>query len=460
MVGSIIIDIKNNPDAQCVFNHDGRLCGGCKENFSLAIGSSHCIQCPNNNNLALLVFFAGAGIVLVFIIAALNLTVTQGTINGLIFYANIVWAYQSITFPPEFENKLIAHKIFIAWLNLDFGIETCFISGMNAYLRTWLQFVFPFYTASLFLIGVRYSSKLSKLCGSRSVPTLATVLFLSQSKLLRTIISCLQLVTLTSVNETRYKTIVWALDGNLSYGHHPHIFLLLAAMVYFILLWVPYTLFLFSMQWLRRVDHYGPLKFIAHVQYKPVYDAYFAPLNDKHHYWFGVLLLVQGVLFLFFSLSSSIFPALNILLLLAFAILLLCYMNSVQTYKKVSILILESSFLVNLIVLAVGTLYFGDDGEGRKVLLGVSITVAFVEFCGIVTWNLIPQKVKSLSFRFKILNSCCQWPKIIKSKCSRKYASLRTDQMAKELKDLQIRIIEEHPDSYERDQYICFNESN
>ena len=36
------------------------------------------IHCPNNNNLALLTFFAAAGILLVFFISALNLIATQG----------------------------------------------------------------------------------------------------------------------------------------------------------------------------------------------------------------------------------------------------------------------------------------------------------------------------------------------------------------------------------------------
>ena len=451
--GRKYIDLKNYPDAQCAFNHAGRLCGRCKENYSLAIGSSHCIYCPNNNNLALLIFFAAAGIILVFIIAALNLTVTQGAINGLIFYTNTVWAYKNLLFPPEFENKLIAHKVFIAWLNLDFGIETCFIKGMNAYLRTWLQFVFPFYTASLFLIGVRYSSKLSKLLGSRSVPTLATLLFLSYSKLLRTIIACLRLVTYySSTNESHSKTFVWALDGNLSYGCYPHIFLLLGAIICTVVLWMPYTLFLFSMQWLRRVDHYGPLKFLA--KYKPVYDAYFAPLNDKHQYWFGVLLLVQGILFIFFALDSSITPSLNILLLLGICIVLLCYLNNVKAYKKVSVLLLESSFLVNLIVVAAGTLYFGNNESRRNILLSVSVSTAFVEFCGIVAWNLIP------------ISKCCQ---IVISKClhkvpftkfphMRKYTSSSTDHTV--LENLQIRITEEHHDSYEGHQYYAhLNES-
>ena len=216
------MDLADNPNAQCDFNRTGILCGSCKENYSLAIGSSNCIYCPNSNNLALLVFFAVAGIVLVFIIAALNLTVTQGTINSLVFYANVLWAYQGILFPPSFGKGLIAHKTFIAWLNLDFGIETCFISGMNAYLKTWLQFIFPFYTASLFFIGVRYSSKLAKLLGSRSVPTLATLLFLSYSKLLRTIIACLQFSIYSTYRSDSSKQIststVWTIDGNLTYG--------------------------------------------------------------------------------------------------------------------------------------------------------------------------------------------------------------------------------------------------
>ena len=49
-------------------------------------------------------------------------------------------------------------------------------------------------------------------------------------------------------------------------------------------------------------DHYKPLKLI--VRYKPIFDAYFGPLKDKHHYWFGVLFLAQGVLLVI----SSIIP--------------------------------------------------------------------------------------------------------------------------------------------------------
>ena len=141
--------IKGVSGDQCSFNRAGRLCGGCKENYSLAIGSSHCIYCANDNNVTLLIFFAAAGFLLVFFISVLNLTVTQGMINGLIFYANIVWTYQSLLFPNRIPRELIFFKTFIAWLNLDFGIKICFVNNLNAFWKSWLQFVFPLYLWSI-----------------------------------------------------------------------------------------------------------------------------------------------------------------------------------------------------------------------------------------------------------------------------------------------------------------------
>ena len=217
-ISSKNIDIKGHLDSQCVFNRAGRLCGGCKKNYSLAIGSSHCIHCPNSNNLALLIFFAAAGFLLVFFISAFNLTVSQGMINGLIFYANVVWVNGNIMLPLSEINVFL--RVFLAWLNLDFGIECCFFSGLDAFSKTWLQYAFPFYTAGLFIAGVRYSSKLSKLFGDRSVPVLATLLFLSYTKLLHTIITSLELAPLINMpNGSRQ--YVWYVDGNLNYGEYP-----------------------------------------------------------------------------------------------------------------------------------------------------------------------------------------------------------------------------------------------
>ena len=42
-------------------------------------------------------------------------------------------------------NQCIALKIFLSWLNLNFGIDSCLYDGLNTYQNTWLQFLFPAY---------------------------------------------------------------------------------------------------------------------------------------------------------------------------------------------------------------------------------------------------------------------------------------------------------------------------
>ena len=103
------------------------------------LATSRCLDC-SNASLALIVVFLFAGVLLVFVLFALNLTISEGTINGLIFYANIIHTNREIFFPSKTTSFF---AVFIAWMNLDLGIEVCFYDGMDVYARTWLQFVFP-----------------------------------------------------------------------------------------------------------------------------------------------------------------------------------------------------------------------------------------------------------------------------------------------------------------------------
>ena len=93
--------------------------------YSLATGSSWCIQCSSNSHVSLFLFFIAAGIILVIFTLASNLTVTQGLINGVVPYANILWTYKDILFPSEQKLLIAALQIFIAWLNLDNRDMSC-----------------------------------------------------------------------------------------------------------------------------------------------------------------------------------------------------------------------------------------------------------------------------------------------------------------------------------------------
>ena len=373
-----------HPETQCAFDHYGTLCGACKPNFSLALGGSQCLPNCSNKYLLLLIVFIVAGFALVFFIKILNLTVSQGTINGLIFYANIVAANRSILFPAHYGRLLSFLSVFISWLNLDLGIETCFIKGLDGYWKTWLQFVFPFYVwliAAAIILVSRYSTRATKIFGDKSLSVLATLLLLSYAKLLRSIINIFSFTTLEYPDNTRAK--VWSFDGNIRYLSSKHIPLFLFALSIVLLLWLPYTAVLLSAQWLRTQTHRKGLRWS-----KPFLDAYYGPFKDKHHYWVGVLLAVRGVLFVFLASFLAVENNVNLLIISTTSLTIPIYTSFTRRlYKRMYATILENLCFLNLGVLGIGTYHIRVVGGNQEALVTASVGLAFLEFCGITLFH-------------------------------------------------------------------------
>ena len=143
-----------SPDEQCSSNRSGVLCGRCRTGYSLQLGGNKCIKC-DDNFLSLLIVFTVLGILLVVLIKLLDLTVTSGTVSGLIFYANVIWRNNAILFSLQ-DKRNIGYYIVtlpIAWINLDFGIETCFSENFDQLTKTGLQFLRSQSTSGALLVS-------------------------------------------------------------------------------------------------------------------------------------------------------------------------------------------------------------------------------------------------------------------------------------------------------------------
>ena len=351
------------PDTQCTMNHAGILCGGCRKGFSSALGTNMCLSCSDYKYLGLLLFFVLAGILLVMFIKILNMTVSKGTINGLVFYANVIWAYQDVFFPNNISNSWFSlMRVFIAWLNLDFGIKTCFVEGLTGYVKTWLQFAFPLYIwgiAGAMILLAHYSKKMTKSFGNNCVQLLATLLLLSFAKLFRTIITVMvpAVIEVYPQNSERSGSIiVWAFDGNLSYCGNPHGFLFVVALLILVLLWLPYTIIHLFYRILMKKSDVKCLKWVYRIV--PFIETYFGPLKIAHYYWVGLLLLVRGIILILFTLTYATNPAVSILcLVIMMSILLVLLAYTGRVYQNKLLSLLELSFLLNLQVLGISILF-------------------------------------------------------------------------------------------------------
>ena len=382
---SLLVRLEHQ-DEQCAFNRSGVLCGGCQTSFSRVLGSSKCKKC---SNLLILTVFPGiiSGLLLVIVLMLLNLTVSVGTINGLIFYANIIQIQRENFFTPESNDSFL--RLFISWLNFDQGIESCFYDGFNAYAEAWLQFCFPLYIwllVAIIIITSHYSTRISKLSGKNSVQVLATLFLLSYTKLLRLSIDVFSVTKLTYPDG--YTKLVWLYDGNIDFLKGKHIPLFIVTLLFLIFLSVPYTFSLVSIQWLLKISHYRAMFWVQKL--KPLFDAYTGPYKANHRYWTGFLLLVRIILLIIFSFVND--GAIRLLVVTVFSMGLQTWLCLAKwVYEDFINNLLEMVFLLNLTLTSAAILFEYSVHKVRHSLtvIYISTGVTFVIFVGIVLYHAL-----------------------------------------------------------------------
>ena len=371
-------------DLQCSYNRTRLLCGQCRPGFSLALGTSRCLKC-SNYYLALLPVFAVVGLVLVIFLFVCRLTLARGTINGLVFYANLVHTNRTLFFPT---TEINVFNVFIAWLNLDLGLETCLYNGMDTYARMWLQFAFPLYLWVLCGCIVFISSKsyrMSRLLGTNPVAVLATLFLLSYTNLLHTAFSALSFTTLSYPQHNT--KLVWLYDANIQYLHGKHIPLFVVGLAA-LLLCLPYAVLLLASQWLHAWSNCCLFHWVNSHRVKFLLDAHNAPFKTKHCYWTGLLLLTRCMLYFINAVNVLGNGSVNILATCIAVTTLMVWMGvSEQPYKSQLLGIIEALFLLNILILSMSTLYIRSTQGNQAALAYTSTTISLAVFVTILLFH-------------------------------------------------------------------------
>ena len=405
-----------DPDSQCALNRSGKLCGACADGLSVMLGTNGCGECSWPFILLLLVF-AMLGILLVVLLIVLNLTVSVGTINGLIFYANIVKIEEDYLFLHESVPVL---SLFISWINLDFGINICFAPGLTGYIKTWLQFVFPIYIFSIMVVIIicaKWFKFLQRIVGSQIVPVLATLALLSFTKLIRSVI---QVLDVKHVSCDSGVDLVWFVDGNVKYLVFPHYILFTWALIVLVVI-VLYTSFLLATPLIERyLTHLKCFSTCRCVSLKPILDAYGGPYKDKYRPWTGVLLLVRVILALITSLSDSKFASISALMC-AMGILITVHCLAHGIYSKWYLNVLEIAFLLNLMLLGYVATASAKEQQ-HLVSTSILLVISFLLFLGIILYHI------HLKVKLKVdIEKYCR--KVLQAKMFLKHGSIADDSL-------------------------------
>ena len=369
-------------DAQCAegYHRTGLLCGSCMEGYSVVLGTNRCKRCHNNAFLALILVFAVAGILLIALIAFLKVSVSEGYLNGILFYSHNLSQF-TLDLAPQ------APAIFlpVVFVNLDFGIETCFYEGMNALEYVGLQFVFPLYLyflMAMIVLVARFKWPQNNIFSAGK--TFATLLVVSYSSILRTCTQVLQHVIVHSIT-TKISSVRWLIDPQVKYFHSLHAVLAVFSILLLVLYLIPLPLILLFPAKAYSWKYTGKTK--------PILDAFFAPYKPKLRCWLGIRLLLSVTLStvsLYLNFPHNVFMVVTVLTGFLYIQTIL------RPYRGIGINTADTFLITNLIVLLLGLLFFNTTQYNQHetelpstsiIFTSTVVSLAYVVFIAILLYH-------------------------------------------------------------------------
>ena len=335
---------------------------------------------------------------IVCLLTVLNVTVTEGTVNRLMFYVtfpftcrNYFFLSNSLSHVQNRFSKVL--WVFIAWLNLDSGFDACAYDGMTGYQYIWLTFGFVFYLFFIQALMIILSRKFiffTRLFGRNVLKVLATLLFLTHSQLMYACFHSFQYARLfVSTRNGKQIVNVWSFDGNIPYFGLKHtILFFLAAICLFLMLF--FTICLLFIQCLQKQNDRWYLRWVDRL--RPFFEAFTGPCHNDYRFWPGLLHLLRTLIYafsLYFNSHQSYYRHWKMLTTSAFCVLImtLACIFPRGVYKKWPLNILEFSFLLNLCILCIFLGYYKH--PYRPIF--VSVSLVMVTCFGILLYHIYQQ---------------------------------------------------------------------
>uniref|UniRef100_A0A1X7T668 Uncharacterized protein n=1 Tax=Amphimedon queenslandica TaxID=400682 RepID=A0A1X7T668_AMPQE len=362
----------------CYGYRTGDACSECIPNYSVVFGSTECKDCSSHFFPFTIILYLIAGPLLVLLLCALKLTLTTGTLNGIIFYAQItnIGIMHYLNIPCiECTNELLYlirfSSVFISWLNLNLGFSLCFFNGMTEILKAGLSLLFPVYLiliVGLLIILSRYSVTISNRFSHSSIQVLITIVHLSFTKLLQSVLEVFSSAKIYTEGVDVPK-IVWYNNGTIAYNSESHIWLMIVTSIVAGLILIPYFIVILLGKFLLKFD-----KLREYI--RPFYEAIHAPYRRNKWYWFALHQLFVLFTYVSETFSSSQRRVLFLAVLLIYHILLYLHAKLMPfRYKILNWLHLMILFALDVIFLVSQYIYLSNDHSPKQLVTFFTIAV-------------------------------------------------------------------------------------
>ena len=382
----------------------------CRQDNGLSLGSSCCIECPENwhrDLIGIVIAAFIAGIALVICMLALNMTVTVGTYHGIVVYANIVATNVDTYFCHSCKETDFVN-VFISWLKFDIGFDVCFINStfnedFNIHVyKALLQLAFPTYVIILVVIVIvasECSSKFAKIVGKGNpVAVLATLFLISYFRFFNVVLTSFSLMYLQPAHGSRnldIKRLRNVLTQDVEQSNDSDFkataYFLLIFSIFILLLCIIFTALVFSWQWLLQYQNKVIFKWVRYQKLHLFLEPYHVPYTAKYRYWIGLLLFVRVLLFLISVLNFSFDPRVELMavIFIVGGLILLKGVTAKRVYKNWLLDVMETAIYFNLVAFSALTWYNLDIGGNQVAAAYTSVMIIFILLFGNIVFHVL-----------------------------------------------------------------------
>lgn len=373
-----LINNTNSLDV-CRKHREGIICGKCQKGYSVVFGSSQCKKCSNLWLLTIVLYIVSGPLILL-VLYGLNLTLTDGSINGIIFFGQTS-NFNVLPFLDYFPSSFQAGRfisVFLSLLNFNLGFPLCFFDGMTEVHKIGLTLIFPLYLFAIICVVVlasRYSTWLSNRTSDRSIQVFVTVVHISIAKLIVTVMDVFT-TTKIYVDDVPNIVHVWYRDPNPNEVQ----FIALKAFVILVtsMVLIPYLLLLIGGRWLLRFTFFGS-------RFRAIYEAIHGPYKENRKYWFLARLIFLMYMFIVYSIWRGDELHFVIIFTLTPLIIFVVLQEYLKPFKNKLIGVLDSFIMVCMIMLYLLAWYqsIGFKSPDLKllfILMSIPVCIVFMLF--------------------------------------------------------------------------------
>ena len=300
------------------------LCGECKNNYSVIIGSEDCRNSCTYWHLFYLIPIGLALIVVVVIIMLIDLDFFTGYLNAWLYSYQVM----KLLTPDEFEfDSFIEFFIALSNIRIHFGDHGfCLAKGLDDADKLMIMYAIPTYVIVVVWLLTKVVGAYPNWCFSKRVKApfraVCTILVLCYTDITRISLRILDPAKVGS------KTVVFV-NGELDFFQsRKHVGYAIVAIIYILVFVIPFPLILLFRPFLTR----GLRPVLNLNRWKPFFDAFQSCLKDEYRWCAAFYFLCRlGILVIHTFMPAS---SIKRVLLEGICILILAVFTFLRPYKE------------------------------------------------------------------------------------------------------------------------------